>query len=150
MFSATYFSDEITTDRDAWHHRALEHTLGTDAVFLDPDNGLETYNMYRAGKATEKHVKWTELNDYYQRGQNVILYQHRPQMTKKEKCIEDIIFFQNDYLKADAVLLLEYPKYTNRFYFMFLHNEYLDRFANICDLIVWNWGKDDFCKKIII
>ena len=78
-------------------------------MFLDPDNGLETYNMFTKETATEKHVKWAELKDYYDRGQNVILYQHRPQMTSKENCIKGILEFQKNYLKADAVMLLEFP-----------------------------------------
>lgn len=150
LFSAKYFSDEIVADRANWHQKALQHTLGTDVMFLDPDNGLETLNMFLTGTATEKHVKWSELKDYYHRGQNAILYQHRPQMTKKEICIESVIRFQNEYLKADAVMLLEFPKYTNRFYFIFLHNEYRDEFEKICDLMIRNWGKDDFCRKIYI
>ena len=150
LFLANFFSYEISGDRLNWHEAALRQTQGTDAVFLDPDNGLETLNMFLSGTATEKHVKWSELKDYYQRGQNVILYQHRPQMTKKEVCIEGILRFQKEYLRADAVMLLEFPKYTNRFYFIFLHNEYNSRFKKVCDAMTEKWGKDAFCRKIDI
>lgn len=37
----------IGADRTAWHLQALEQTKGTDVVFLDPDNGLETFNMFQ-------------------------------------------------------------------------------------------------------
>ena len=150
LFSAQYFSDEINVDRTAWHQKALQQTAGTNTVFLDPDNGLETYNMFQKGGVTEKHVKWSELKDYYARGQNVILYQHRPQMTKKEICIAGILRFQKEYLKADFVMLLEFPKYTNRFYFIFLHKEFQPEFQKICDLMIQKWGGNDFCKRIII
>ena len=150
LFSAKYFSDGISTDRTTWHQKALCATAGTNTVFLDPDNGLETHNMFLKGSATEKHVKWSELKDYYERGQNVILYQHRPQMTKKETCIKDVLRFQKEYLKSDFIMLLEFPKYTNRFYFMFIHKEYQNRFEKICDLMDKRWGRGDFCKKIDI
>jgi hypothetical protein len=88
LFPAVYFSKVLGEDRKAWHNQALEQTQNATVVFLDPDNGLETEKMYQTGSAKVKHVKWTELKDYYARGQNVILYQHRPQMTTKEKCIE--------------------------------------------------------------
>ena len=132
------------------HQNALQQTDGSDVVFLDPDNGLETINMFHVGNATEKHVKWEELKDYYIKGQNVILYQHRPQMTTKQKCIEGIVQFQKDFLKADYIMLLEFPKYTNRFYFIFLHNEFKLIFEKICDKMLHDWSKDDFCRRIVL
>lgn len=150
LFEAVYFSDEICTDRAGWHCRALEKTKAADVVFLDPDNGLETEKMFQTGGATDKHVRWTELKDYYTRGQNVILYQHRPQMTTKERCIEGIMQYQKNFLLADHVMLLEFPKYTNRFYFMFLHENAKGAFENVCRSMVENWRKNDFCREIVL
>ena len=150
LFPAIYFSEPLEADRKAWHNQALKQTQNAKVVFLDPDNGLETAKMYQTGGATEKHVKWAELKDYYTRGQNVILYQHRPQMTTKEKCIESVMFFQKNYLFADCVKLLEFPKYTNRFYFMFLHESDKAAFEQVCCSMVQKWGKNDFCHEIIL
>ena len=150
LFPAAYVSDVIGADRSKWHREALELAKGRDVVFLDPDNGLETANMNRANGATEKHVKWSELRDYYARGQNVILYQHRPQMTKKEQCIQAVMSFQKEFLGADCVKLLEFPKYTNRFYFMFIHKPYEAVFQEICTLMAHKWGENHFCREIIL
>jgi hypothetical protein len=81
---------------------------------------------------------------------NVILYQHRPQMTKKEKCIEGVMCFQKEYLRADCVKLLEFPKYTNRFYFMFIHEQYRKVFDSICVSMNKTWGTNDFCRAITV
>lgn len=122
ILKARFFSDALTVrDRPQWHQRALCGTAGADIVFLDPDNGLETAKMRRRGSATEKHVAWQELKDYYDRGQSVAVYQHRPQRTKKETCVGRVLDFQRSFLHAGHVLLLEYPRYTNRFYFIFAH-----------------------------
>ncbi len=150
LFPAHYFSDVIGKNRNTWHQAALSQTQNANTVFLDPDNGLETKNMFLKNQTTEKHVKWTELKDYYKRGQNVILYQHRPQMTKKSTCIDAIMEFQKTYLNADCVLLLEFPKYTNRFYFIFAHEKYRKSFASICKRMTAQWGENNFCKQIII
>ena len=150
LFPARYFSEPLSRDRKVWHNQAMVQTQSTKVVFLDPDNGLETVNMYQTDSATEKHVKWTELKDYYTRGQNVILYQHRPQMTTKEKCIDSVMSFQKNYLLADCVKLLEFPKYTNRFYFMFIHKNDEEKFDKICCSMVKKWGKNDFCHEIIL
>ena len=98
----------------------------------------------------EKHVKWTEIKDYYYRGQNVVLYQHRPQMTSKEKCIESVMRFQKEYLLADCVKVLEFPKYTNRFYFMFVHKEVEETFENICTTMTQKWSRNGFCREIVV
>lgn len=150
LFPSSFFSDEIDCDRSYWHSKALAETKDAEVVFLDPDNGLETLNMNRMGGATGKHVKWSELNDYYVRGQNVILYHHRPQRTSKERCIEGVMAFQREYLKADRVMLLEFPKYTNRFYFIFMHAEYVAVFRKICGIMVQKWSKNGFCREIIL
>lgn len=150
MFDAVYFSDEVCADRAGWHCRALEITKAADVVFLDPDNGLETEKMFLTGSATDKHVRWMELKDYYARGQNVVLYQHRPQMMTKERCIENIMQYQKNFLLADHVMLLEFPKYTNRFYFMFLHDNAKNSFEKVCRSMVKNWWKNDFCREIVL
>ena len=148
LFPAVYFSEALVADRKSWHDQALKQTKNAKVVFLDPDNGLETTKMHQSGGATEKHVKWSELKDYYVRGQNVILYQHRPQMTTKEKCIESVMQFQKEYLFADCVMLLEFPKYTNRFYFMFVHEHDRAAFDQICISMEQQWGKNNFCRQI--
>ena len=126
VLSATFFSDTLPlTTRLTWHQTALLATAGADVVFLDPDNGLETARMHERTSAKEKHATWQEVKDYYDRGQSVILYQHRPQRTKKEVCIQSVLDFQNSFLHADRTLLLEYPRYTNRYYSIFAHHTHL-------------------------
>lgn len=146
LFPAALHSVMPGTDRSAWHQNALTKTAGCDTVFLDPDNGLETERMHLNHSATEKHVRWDELRDYYDRGQNVILYQHRPQMTSKARCIDAIMKFQQNYLHADTVFLLEFPQFTNRFYFIFSHKKHAGFFESICGEIE---GKlPGFCRWI--
>ena len=146
LFPAIFYSEIPSIARSAWHQNALTKTVGCDTVFLDPDNGLETEQMYLNHSATNKHVRRCELKDYYDRGQNVILYQHRPQMTSKVRCIDTIMKFQQNYLHADAVFLLEFPQFTNRFYFIFSHKKHAGFFESICGKIE---GKlPGFCRWI--
>lgn len=148
LFPATYFSEIVRTDRVAWHKRALEQTKAANVVFLDPDNGLETAKMHHNDTATGKHVKWAELKDYYARGQTVILYQHRPQRVSKSDCIQGILDFQKDYLLAEHLKALEFPKYTNRFYFIFSHEKDISIFEQICHSMAQKWGKNGFCREL--
>lgn len=150
LIHASFYSKEVGVDRILWHKEALKRTKNADVVFLDPDNGLESLRMHQCNGGTEKHVLWWELKDYYDRGQNVILYQHRPQMTKRTTSIESIIFYSYYYLRADNIMALEFPKYTNRFYFFFLHKDDVSIFNDICNTMAINWGKNGFCKRIDI
>lgn len=149
ILEALFFHDELTNaDRMAWHHKALVDTADADVVFLDPDNGLETAKMRARGRKTEKHVTWQEARDYYDRGQNVILYQHRPQMMKKERCIQNILDFQQSFLKADQTLLLEFPRYTNRYFFLFCHQAQHTALETIYRSVAQTWN--GFCSFIEI
>lgn len=139
LLSAAYYTSALCSDRSQWHKDALHATKDANIVFLDPDNGLETYNMYKMNSATEKHVRWDELADYYRRGQSVILYQHRPQMTKKEICIQQLLNFNYSYLYADCVYILEFPQYTNRFYCFFTHQAHSDTVQSVCSQMAQVW-----------
>lgn len=144
---ATYFySKEINGKRTQWHIQGLESTKNADIVFLDPDNGLATKKMMDNKSYSEKHVTWEELKDYYDRGQSVILYQHRPQMTKREAVISGIVEFDNSYLKSGLLLGLEFPKYTNRYYIMFCHMEHAAELKKVVDFMNEKWS--GMCKKI--
>ena len=140
VLSATFFSDTLNLPpRSTWHQTALLATAGADVVFLDPDNGLETARMHERRSAKEKHVTWQEVKDYYDRGQSVILYQHRPQITKKTACIQSVRGFQNSFLHADRTLLLEYPRYTNRYYFIFAHHTHLPALEGVYCTVAQIW-----------
>ena len=126
ILNARFFTEPLTADgRKQWHKAALEATNGMDIVFLDPDNGLETVKMHQNGSTKEKHVTWQEINDYYNRGQSVILYHHRPQPDSKEVCVQKMFEFQKNHLQADGVLGLEYYRFTNRYYFLFAHQAHV-------------------------
>lgn len=148
MIVAYFFSKEISKRREVWHNQGLSKTRKADIVFLDPDNGLATRKMMKDGSYSEKHVLWNELKDYYDRGQSVILYQHRPQRTKGEDAIEGITEFNRSYLMADFLLGLEFHKYTNRYYFFFCHNEHAKELKRVIDFMSKNW--QGMCKQIEI
>lgn len=143
-----FFSEEIPERREMWHNQGLSKTQKADIVFLDPDTGLATRKMMEDGSYSEKHVLWNELKDYYDRNQSVILYQQRPQRKKGEVVIEEITEFNRSYLMADFLFGLEFPKFTNRYYFFFCHNEHANELKRVIDYMDINW--QDMCKRIEI
>lgn len=141
ILNAHFFTKPLTVaGREQWHKAALETTNEADIVFLDPDNGLETVKMNQDGSAKEKHVTWQEIKDYYNRGQSVILYHHRPQANSKEVCVQKMLEFQSNHLKADGVLALEYFRFTNRYYFLFAHQAHMPTLESVYHSVAKNWA----------
>lgn len=69
----------------------------------------------------------------------MILYQHRPQMMKKEVCVRRVMHFQQSFLRADHTLLLEYPRFTNRYYFLFFHQKHRKLLETVYRDVAQNW-----------
>ena len=136
---AKFYNEPLEEDRREWHIKALETLQDVDVVFLDPDNGLETRTMEMRGTATEKHTCRREVIDYYRAGKSVILYQHLPQMTKKEVCVEELVYFGKNVLGADELYILEFPRYTTRFYACFLHYDHVKTMRAGIESMDSNW-----------
>ena len=61
--------------RDSWLEGALQTTIDSDLVFVDPDNGIsQTASPWR--KKGPKHVFMDDLLRFYQRGQSLVIYHH--------------------------------------------------------------------------
>ncbi len=134
LLNAVFFSEELCGARNAWHKRALECTKNADIVYLDPDTGLETEKTCK-----NTHVRRAELCDYYNRGQSVILYQHRPQGTSKADCVKNVMEFNAKTLRADSVNILEFHRYINRYYFLFVHNKHKKAADTVCTAMAEKW-----------
>lgn len=149
ILKSEYFSTQLTgASRLQWHQDALAATAEASLVFLDPDNGLETEAMNRRGTATDKHVTRQELTDYYCRGQSVLLYQHRPQRTRKEACIRRVLDFSRTLVPPEHTLLLEYPRYTNRYYFLLAQPSHHTALKAVFQTVARRW--QGLCRPIEI
>lgn len=146
ILNATYFQEPVIANRTIWHENALKMTKGKDVIFLDPDNGLETENMFLTGKATEKHVKWNEIKSYYDRGQTVVMYQHRPKIETKEKCVNRLVDFGKSFLNAGKIFILEFPKFTNRYYVFYTQPKHQNTIEEVCKWMATHWN--GMCESV--
>lgn len=75
---AIYFNEPVTVlDRIGWHCRAMETIKGADVVFVDPDNGMLVKSVGKKSARSSKYTFYEEVRDYVQRGQSVLIYNHR-------------------------------------------------------------------------
>lgn len=110
-------------NREAWHTTALKKLRGSEIVFLDPDNGIETRRMMLEKKISKKHIRWEEIKEYYQQNQSVIIYQHQPRI-EKNTFLKNILEIQSEIINADSIRIMEYSSYVNRFFIMLLHEKH--------------------------
>ena len=142
ILNASFFTDPVCQDRTKWHEKALLATKNADLVFLDPDNGLETEKMSLKSIPSEKHVRRNELKDYYDRGQSVILYQHKIRETP-EQFIQKFIKLNEKFVRSDKLYILDFPK---RYYFIFSQKEHSGIIGDVCHYLSSN--KPELCKTI--
>jgi hypothetical protein len=63
-------------DRDIWRKGLLDAARDVDWVFLDPDNGIEVPSRLVGRKGSSKYVTWIELQDLWNAGFSLLIYQH--------------------------------------------------------------------------
>jgi len=63
--------------REQWLQGALTATEGCDLVFFDPDNGLEVKSTAYHHDKGAKFAFYRELLPFWERGQSLVIYQHR-------------------------------------------------------------------------
>ena len=146
---ATYYSDVVPfEDRAAWHTRALAALVGTDLVFLDPDNGLLVKSVGKRSAKAPKYTLYEEVADYIVRGQSVVVYNHRSR--KKSD-----VYFGEIYEKLVAVVpqasdvtAITFPKGSVRDYFAISANpEHAMRIRKTFDALAnGTWGQVGLCK----
>ena len=116
--NAIYFSEPVTVaGRDEWHKKALEQLKDLDIVFVDPDNGMLVKSV---GKGSAKSVKYTfyeEVKDYVQRGQSVLIYNHRCRKQEFHYFHEICSRLQEETgVEETEILKISFPKYSVRDY----------------------------------
>lgn len=82
---AAYFND-LLPDGLAGRRRFIDECLadlsGTELVFFDPDNGMET-KLPKGRKNSSKYVYLDELASFYGIGKSLLIYQHFPRIKRQ-------------------------------------------------------------------
>ncbi len=130
------------TSREAWHQAALEGLEKADVVFLDPDNGIETVRAYSARKISPKHALFKEIIDYYERGQSVIIYNHKSHQ-KEEVYQERFGKLRNLAGKAADIYILRGHRSTCRD-FVFLVQQ---KHKNLIEELLTNFTKSTWGER---
>lgn len=136
--------------REKWIGNAIEEVSGCDAVFLDPDNGLETPSVDKHKSKAPKYVFYNEVERFLSNTETVIIYHHLSrtgnhlsQISNRAQILKEISGDSND------VISLRFKPYSPRAYFIitcesavkqkvkeFLSSKWKDCFQLISDVEV--------------
>jgi len=110
--------------RHVWMENALEAIRGCDAVFLDPDNGLETRSVPKHSAMARKYVFYDEVAEFVTTCDTAIIYHHlgrdgthHNQICRRAEILQDLA---GDGCQVVSLLFLPYSR---RAYFVITRSE---------------------------
>ena len=104
--------------RKEWHEKAMEAMTPVKLVFADPDNGLFAGQKHKQSGG-EKYLLPEEARDYYDRGQDVLYYHHRPRKNEAEWLVDKT--YLKGCLEGVKLLAVTSHRWTNRAYIFAVH-----------------------------
>lgn len=132
-------ADERVKVRGLWHKNALDKLKNVELVFADPDNGSIGSKAF-SDKTAEKYIFPTEIQQYYERGQNVVYYCQKARRTYEqwEKTKSEM----QKYLPDARLSVLTYHRGTQRSYIFVIHPKDYRRYMDIIySFLNTRWGK---------
>lgn len=111
--------DQRIRYREQWLQGALDATKDCDIVFFDPDNGLEVKSTAFHQDKGAKFTFYRELLPFWERGQSLVIYQHKNMHETPEKQIQGRIEeLQTNLPNANLINSFKYPAYGGRIFFL--------------------------------
>jgi len=124
--------------RAAWHHGALVQLKDAELVFADPDNGLSSTKK-QSTKDAQKFILPNEIADYYNRGQQVVYYHHRPRKNAEGWARDKAQILTR--LPDARLLAVSFNRWSCRTYIFVLHESVYASYRNTLDRFLETaWG----------
>ena len=124
--------------REGWLRNALKAVSDCDAIFLDPDNGLETPSVSKHSAKAPKYVYYDEIEGFLSVANTLIIYHHlgrngshASQIREREDVLRGLA--EEDY----TVISLKFNPYSPRAYFIITNQEEVR--SKIDEFVYSNW-----------
>ncbi len=104
--------------REQWLKGALDATKECDLVFFDPDNGLETKSVAFHQDKGAKFTFYRELLPFWQRGQSLVIYQHKNLHETAAAQIQNRIMELSHFLPEAQIEHIYFSSYGGRIFFV--------------------------------
>lgn len=124
--------------REQWLNKALEVVSDCDAVFLDPDNGLETQSVSKHSAKAPKYAFYDEIEKFLAVTDTLIIYHHLSrngdhlsQIKQRENHLTELAG------QSYKVISLRFRPYSPRAYFVMTNQEYIK--SIVTEFVKSNW-----------
>lgn len=132
--------------RGQWLDKALEAVSGCDAVFLDPDNGLETPSVSIHSARAPKYVYYDEIKKFLSLTNTLIIYHHlsrngdhTTQIKQKQRVLAELAGESYD------IISLRFQPYSPRAYFIMTNKENVR--SIVTEFVSSNWKQ---CFELVV
>lgn len=147
---ARYYHEHLTVvQRAKWHEQAMKKLKDSDIVFVDPDNGMLVKSVGKRSARSVKYTFYEEVRDYIQRGQSVLIYNHRSRKPE-EKYFRDICskLQEATNVPESNILKITFPKCSIRDYLAVPASEEqrMKIEATFTEMEQTVWGKKGMCR----
>lgn len=87
LISGATYVEALVSDnqfeRRAYFTVALAALRGCDLIFFDPYIGIEVHSTPLGAQGSSGYVYWAELQDRYEHGHSLLVYQHFPRVPRQ-------------------------------------------------------------------
>lgn len=147
---AVYFNKPLLVkDRNVWHKRALKTLNDAELVFVDPDNGMLAKSVGKRSARSIKYTFYEEVCDYINRGQSVLIYNHRSRKPE-ERYFQEICdgLQEATGIQKSEILKITFPKCSVRDYLSVpASKEHRDKIeAAFLSMTQGVWGEMGMCR----
>jgi hypothetical protein len=140
LLPATIYHSEFLSDdhhaRSVYFQQMFQRFANVNLLFFDPDNGLETKSTPLGRKGSSKYLYWTELEQAYNAGHSVLVYQHFIR-EKRNTFIQRLIFTIMNRTAANVVVVFRTPRVV---FFLIPQPGHEDHFCRQSDHISLTWN----------
>jgi hypothetical protein len=122
--------DQKKINREQWFENSKTVLKNSDIVFLDPDNGIRPFNVRKTQMKAIKYAFDDEINEYYQEGKSVILYNHRD-YSPKQRYDRDKLLRIKDFIHSDTFAVLRFKRISVRDYVFLMQKKHKELFMEL-------------------
>jgi len=115
--------------RQKYFDEIMEKTKDCNLIFFDPDNGI----LFNTKKKDNKHIYWDEIIEFWNKGKDLLVYQHFRRQ-KWEDYFSELKKYVNKDIKEAYIIPI---KTRNVMFIYFAHKNIIGKIKNIFN----SWNK---------
>lgn len=124
---------EREEERKNWFTESLSQLKSADIIFLDPDNGVQTDKIKKTQEDAIKYVFKDEIEEYYELGKSLIIYNHRDRTPEEE--YKRKIASLGQINPRNGVKVLEFKRVSVRHFIFLIQKDHLDLIDQTIDYL---------------